>query len=673
MKKVKYLVILALFVTLSCIGYSAIFEVYKVDAAKSSETWVSTPSDVEDAFVSSQSPATNYSTSQYLVVGKHQTFATTRSFLKFKLPSLPQGAIITSAKVSFYQYYNTTNQVIVDIRPVNSSWDATTLNWNNRPSVGSSVSNGVVDKPSWNDFFITNLVKGWYSGAANQGVVVQFRDETQATKIFYSNDHSTNSTLKPKLTITYSIPDEPQKEYRAFWVDMFHDGAKTSAQVDQLIKDVQSSNANTIFLQVRRRGDAYYSKSLEPKTEDSFLQSSYDPLADLIQKAHSAIPKIQVHAWFAMMPIWNKTTAPKDLNHIFNAHGMSQPSENNWLSKTNTGSYVSGSDYVIDPGHPDAVNYTRDVIKHVVNNYDVDGIQMDLVRYMGEEWGYNNVSVQRYNQAHGKTGIPQPNDPTWKQWRRDQVNNMVRKIYTSVQSVKPSVTVSAATIAWGDGPKTTEDWNNSSTMNSALQDWRSWLEEGSIDLAIPMNYFREYEANQKVHFENWLEWEKDNQGKRMTLSGIGIYLNSIQEGLSQIKKSQASSTVGNKLGGVSLYSYAVTNKDNVTNSEFYKALSRVSTYSSERVFATYLSVPDLPWKDTPTKGHLSASTNYADHQLVKLTGTEIRHTYTDGSGDFQIIDLTPGTYSIQINDTSNNITIKAGKVSSTTIKSIRGK
>jgi uncharacterized lipoprotein YddW (UPF0748 family) len=76
-----------------------------------------------------------------------------------------------------------------------------------------------------------------------------------------------------------------------------------------------------------------------------------------------------------MIPIWNKTTPPRDPNHIFNAHGMSQPSENNWLSKSYSGSYVSGSDYVIDPGHPEAVNYTKDVIMHVVRNYDIDGIQ----------------------------------------------------------------------------------------------------------------------------------------------------------------------------------------------------------------------------------------------------------------------------------------------------------
>lgn len=640
------------------------FEMFQFEQkayASSTVTWTSTSNDLDDTYVSNQYPTTNYSTSQYLVAGKHQTFSTTRSYLKFKLPSLPQGATIQSAKISLYQYYNTSNQATIDLRSVTSSWNPSDVTWNSKPTVGSSVSNQTVGLPGWYDFFVTNLVSSWYSGTANNGVAVQFRDETQATKIFYSNNHTTYTTQKPKLTITYTVSEEPKTEYRAYWVDMFHDGAKTPQQVNQLITDVQQSNANTIFLQVRRRGDAFYLNSIEPKTEDPFLQSGYDPLADLIEKAHAS--NIQVHAWFAMMPIWNKTTPPKDPNHIFNAHGLTQPSENNWLSKTNTGSYQNGSEYVIDPGHPDAVNYTRDVIMHVVKNYDVDGVQMDLVRYMGEEWGYNDVSVNRYNKLNGKTGVPHPTDSTWKQWRRDQVTNMVRKIYTSVQSVKPDVTVSAATIAWGDGPKTLEGWNNSSTMNSALQDWRSWLEEGTIDLAVPMNYFREHDANQKVYYENWMEWQKNNQGKRMTLSGVGNYLNSITDSLTQIKKAQSPSATGKYLGGISLYSYAVSNKDNVANSEFYQALGRSSSYSPEAVFPTKVPVPNLPWKSSPTKGHLSGKTSAADHQLVVISGPENRQVYTDGSGEFFGIDLTPGNYVIECNGKSNSITISAGQVS----------
>ncbi|SEM78066.1 cell wall-binding repeat-containing protein [Lihuaxuella thermophila] len=60
----------------------------------------------------------------------------------------------------------------------------------------------------------------------------------------------------------------PKKELRAFWVDMFRNGAKTPAQVDQLLLDVKKAKANAIFLQVRRRGDAFYNNSLEPRTED---------------------------------------------------------------------------------------------------------------------------------------------------------------------------------------------------------------------------------------------------------------------------------------------------------------------------------------------------------------------------------------------------------------------
>ncbi|RAL24108.1 family 10 glycosylhydrolase [Thermoflavimicrobium daqui] len=633
-----------------------------------SNTNVSTSSILEDTFISSQNPSTSYAQSQYLVTGNHSNFGTTRSFLKFQLPSLPKNAVITSAKLDLYQYYDTTNLVTIDIRPVNSTWSASTLSWNNKPTVGNSISNQAVQKPGWYSFYITELVKSWYNGSSNHGVAVQFRDETQATKIFYSKDHLKYEELKPKLTITYSVPDETKKEYRALWVDMFHDGAKTPSQVDKLIKDAQMSNINTIFIQVRRRGDSYYSNSIEPRTEDPNLQSGYDPLADIISKAHAANPKIQVHAMFSMIPIWNKSSAPKDPNHIFNAHGFNQPSANNWLSKNYSGSYLSGSDYVVDPGHPDAVNYTRDVLLHVVRNYDVDGIQMDLIRYMGEDWGYNDRSVQRYNQAFGKTGLPQPSDPTWKQWRRDQVSNMVRKIYTSIQKVKPSITVSTATITWGDGPKTRDDWNRSSAMNSALQDWQSWLEEGSIDLAVPMNYFREYDPKQKSYFENWLAWQKNNQGKRMTLSGVGVYLNSIPDSLSQIKKAQTPLATGKRLGGVSLYSYAQTNKDGVANSEFYQALSTPNTNYPEPVFPTKVPTPDLPWKTSPSKGHLSGTTDGRDHQLVMITGPEVRQTYTDGSGDFQVVDLSPGNYVIKVNNKSAQVTIGAGKVSSISLK-----
>ena len=101
-----------------------------------------------------------------------------------------------------------------------------------------------------------------------------------------------------------------QREFRAFWVDAFHDGIKTPEQVDKLIADAQRANVNALIVQVRRRGDAYFNRALEPRTEDPALQPGFDALQYLIDKAHSGSPRIEVHAWLATLPIWNSATPP---------------------------------------------------------------------------------------------------------------------------------------------------------------------------------------------------------------------------------------------------------------------------------------------------------------------------------------------------------------------------
>ncbi|HET6318722.1 MAG TPA: hypothetical protein VFG86_19890, partial [Chloroflexota bacterium] len=77
-------------------------------------------------------------------------------------------------------------------------------------------------------------------------------------------------------------------ELRAVWVDAFHDGFKTPEQVDDLVAWARSANLNALFVQVRRRGDAYFSKSIEPRAEDPDLAPGFDALQYLIDRAHAA-------------------------------------------------------------------------------------------------------------------------------------------------------------------------------------------------------------------------------------------------------------------------------------------------------------------------------------------------------------------------------------------------
>lgn len=470
-----------------------------------------------------------------------------------------------------------------------------------------------------------------------------------------------------------------EKEFRAFWVDAFHDGIKTPEQVDKLVADARKANVNALIVQVRRRGDAYFNRALEPRTEDPALQPGFDALQYLIDKAHGGSPRIEVHAWLATLPIWNSATPPKSPDHVFNQHGPSAEGRDYWLMTRVDGAERSGSDYVLDPGHPDAVEYTVEQYLNVVREYDVDGIHLDLVRYMGADWGYNPTSLERYRAETGAVGTPDPQDERWKQWRREQVTNLMRQVYLRSIAIRPDIKVSAAVIAWGKGPASEEEYRQSAPMQQVMQDWNGWLSEGIIDMAIPMNYDREHEPDQKLWFDQWITWEKDHQYGRHIVIGPAAYLNSISGTLDQIRRALAPSPSGNRAAGVSLYSYAETNKDGISNDVFYAALSGPSPYG-EPVFPGRAEVPDMPWKTDPKKGFLMGrvkdARGPADGVKVKIRGPKgiVREARTDGNGFFGFTDLSPGSYVIQVDKrvAAAKVTkVKAGKVAEVNMQLIK--
>jgi uncharacterized lipoprotein YddW (UPF0748 family) len=471
--------------------------------------------------------------------------------------------------------------------------------------------------------------------------------------------------------------EESNRSFRAFWVDAFHDGVKTPDQVDKLLADVKEANANAVIVQVRRRGDAYFNQALEPRTQDPGLQPGYDPLADLIQKAHASQPRIEVHAWLATLPIWNSETPPLSDQHVFNQHGPSVEGRDYWLMERVDGVNRNGADYVLDPGHPDALDYTADQYVNVVRHYAVDGIHLDLVRYMGSDWGYNPTALERYQKQTGTADKPAPDDPRWKAWRREQVDHLMRQVYLRSIAIRPDVKVSAAVIAWQQGPSTLEEYRQSAPYQQVLQDWNGWLEEGIIDMAIPMNYDREHVPLQKEWFDQWIAWEKDHQHQRHIAAGPGIYLNAVEGSLAQIRRAMTPSAAGNRLAGVSLYSYAVTNKDGVPSLDFFRALSKESAYG-QPVFSEKAEVPEMPWKSQPTKGYLMGrlviNEDTADNREVIIRGDhhlEYR-VRTDGNGFFGKANLAPGYYVVQVksgsNSLSRSVVVEAGRVAEVNIR-----
>src|SRR5918992_1010711 len=131
-------------------------------------------------------------------------------------------------------------------------------------------------------------------------------------------------------TLTMAAAEaQPRSELRGFWVDTFNTTLNNHSDVATVVARALAANANTIFAQVRRRGDSWYLNSLEPLADRTPIVAGFDPLLDLILEAHAR--GLEVHAFVIANAIWNRAPSlfpPVDPNHAFNLHGGYDPATN---------------------------------------------------------------------------------------------------------------------------------------------------------------------------------------------------------------------------------------------------------------------------------------------------------------------------------------------------------
>ena len=496
----------------------------------------------------------------------------------------------------------------------------------------------------WGSPFGTVIVKIRCCGYYGQG-------DRKCQFVYNSGMRSLRFALLPLLLLlaaplaakspakTPARADRP--ELRAFWVDGFNDGFKTPAQCDLLLSRLRAMHCNAVFVQMRKRADAYYASHYEDWAKDD--TEKFDALQYLCAQAHApGQPRIQIHAWINACAVGGNASA-----------GALTKLHPEWLSLSDTGADFDEEATKIDPGNPQAADWTFRVYMDVVRHYDVDGIHLDFIRYGGDgktvgHWGYNPISIARFNARYGRAGQPAYDDPRWQAWRRAQVTALVRRVYVGATALKPKLVVSAATICWGDAPKDDVAYETkSASYIQVFAPWRDWLREGILDLNCPMTYFAVPKSAAK--WQNWNTFTKDRQYGRQCALGVAAYLNSVPTSLALVKQTRQPTARGNKATGTVLYCYDTT--VNVGGQEVQGDTALFAALPG--VFARDVPPPPMPWKNRPRTGAVQG-TLLAGDALSPVDGASVTATrkdgkvrrtgWSDGNGCFELASLPPGLY-----------------------------
>jgi len=361
--------------------------------------------------------------------------------------------------------------------------------------------------------------------------------------------------------------DGPRYEFRGAWVTAWSNGFLTPEEADETIRLAKEANLNALFIQVRKVGDAYYKSSFEPRAKNIENLPDYDPLAYVIEKAHAE--GLEVHAWLNTFRAWSAQELPTDPSHVVHQHP-------DWITRNASGETKASEGLYLDPGIPEVQDYIVNICMDIVKNYDVDGIHLDYIRYPGPEFGYAPAAIVAFNSEKYRSGTPSNSDLVWKQWRRDQVTKVVRKIYQQVNLHKPKVKVTAATIPWGD---CSSSFSNTSPYVQVYQDWRAWMEEGILDANIPMNYKDESRPKNAQQYRNWIEGCRRWQYNRHVYCGLN-FSQSVSMVLQQLDASRKREMNG-------MVGFAFNQSD-----------ARIKLVAALKygIFAEPALVPEMPWK-----------------------------------------------------------------------------
>ncbi|EKD81122.1 MAG: hypothetical protein ACD_39C01966G0003 [uncultured bacterium] len=360
------------------------------------------------------------------------------------------------------------------------------------------------------------------AGSSRSTSSKQVRSVSPRTRSANNTIFRGNSATMPKQSAYYralkvDLCPSP-REFRGVWiatvmnidwpVSATDPYGKQQEDFIRLLDYYRSLNFNAVIVQIRTAGDAFYPSKYSPWSkfltgkEGRRPATNEDPLAWMILEAHKR--GMEFHAWLnpyrATVDVKTRSLSPQ---HDFCKFPK-------WMVKYD-------GRYYYNPGLPEVRAHLVNVIREVVQNYDIDAIHFDDYFY---PFKYKAV----FNDAATYKKYAKPGQPL-DDWRRENINRLICEVSRTIKQEKPWVQFGIS--PFGVWRNIANDPNGSNTkagqtnFDNLYADILTWMKNGWIDYLIPQIYWSI--NHNKASYRELVRWWSRNSFNTKIYIGNGPY------------------------------------------------------------------------------------------------------------------------------------------------------
>jgi len=387
------------------------------------------------------------------------------------------------------------------------------------------------------------------------------------------------------------LPNRSQEtanpEIRALWV--LRTTLASPETIAALVKSARDHGFNTLLVQVRGRGDAYYNEALEPRAAELQREpAGFDPLATVLDAGHAA--GLRVHAWFNVNLVSSAVDLPIAQGHLIHRHPgwlmvprdiaqelatipVESPAYVGKLARWTRAQSSEVEGLYASPAIPAAAGYAESIVRDLTRRYVLDGVHFDYARYPNAKFDYSRDAIAefmttvrpRLADSQRKTlddrekvdlfAYPDALQNEWRAFRIARMTALMTRLRTAVKAERPDALVTVAV-----APDVREAYDQK------MQDWGSWVQSELVDAICPMAYSAEPER-----FAEQIATARSVARTRPVWAGIGAYRLPASQTVENIQTAR-------RLGaaGVILFSYDSLIDPKVASPDYLSVVGRAA-------------------------------------------------------------------------------------------------